>query len=273
MRFVDVGRATCISIPVEELSPLLARTLVLVAHPDDEAVGCGALLQRIAEPVVVYATDGAPRSNYFWQNCNSREEYARTRAEEAENALRSVGVQEFHFLCEGSIVDQELFRNLDRAWASLADVIEAEMPDAILTMAYEGGHPDHDACCFLAAMAAKQFELPCWEMPLYHRRDGVISRQRFLSGVGIEIDMAREELVRKMNMFAAYNSQAEVLREFLPYTEGFRAMAAYDFTRPPHEGVLNYEAWGWPMKGWDLCRAFGDFAKGIIHKEKWGTAA
>lgn len=273
MHFVDAGRATCISILVENLSPLLARTLVLVAHPDDEAVGCGALLQRIADPMVVYATDGAPRSDYFWQNYNSREEYARARAEEAENALHSVGVESLHILCDGSIVDQELFGNLEQAYGSLTEILEAELPDAILTMAYEGGHPDHDACCFLAAMAAKQFGLPCWEMPLYHRRDNVLQRQRFLAGAGIEIDITREELVRKMNMFAAYDSQAEVLREFLPYLESFRPLPAYDFAHPPHEGTLNYEAWGWPMKGWDLCRAFADSSKGVIHKEKWGTAA
>jgi len=270
---VDARRATCISILVEDLSPLLARTLVLVAHPDDEAVGCGALLQRIAEPIVVYATDGAPRSDYFWRNYGSREEYARARAEEAENALHSVGVQKFDFLCEGSIVDQELFGNLEPAHGSLTEILETEMPGALLTMAYEGGHPDHDACCFLAVMAAKQFGLPCWEMPLYHRRDNVLERQRFLAGDGTEIDISREELVRKINMFAAYVSQAEVLREFLPYLECFRPMQAYDFARPPHEGTLNYEAWGWPMKGWDLCRAFSDFSKGVIHKEKWGTAA
>ena len=80
-----------------------------------------------------------------------------------------------------------------------------------------------------------------------------------------------------MNMFAAYDSQAEGLREFLPYGERFRPMKSYDFSQPPHAGVLNYEAWQWPMKGKDLCRSFALFAQSFVEsparREPWGTAA
>ena len=43
-----------------ELEILLGKTVVIVAHPDDEAAGCGVLLQRMQDPIVVFATDGAP---------------------------------------------------------------------------------------------------------------------------------------------------------------------------------------------------------------------
>ena len=57
----------CASHPfVANIAELLGRTLVLVAHPDDETAGCGALLQRMDEPIIVFATDGAPRDKYFW---------------------------------------------------------------------------------------------------------------------------------------------------------------------------------------------------------------
>src|SRR3954464_14150939 len=42
------------------LAPLLGRTLVIVAHPDDEAVACAALLQRMREAHVLFCTDGGP---------------------------------------------------------------------------------------------------------------------------------------------------------------------------------------------------------------------
>lgn len=261
---------------MDRLKPLLGRTLVLVAHPDDEAVGCGALLQRIADPIVIFATDGAPRSDFFWQNYASREEYAHARSLEAARALGAVGVEHFHFLCDSDpVLDQELYTQLDRSYAALKNALDAEMPDAILTMAYEGGHPDHDACAFLGSVAAREFALPAWEMPLYHRTANAIERQQFLvPGGDIDLDISREELVRKMNMFAAYDSQSEVLREFLPYLERFRPMRAYDFSLPPHEGQLNYEAWQWPMKGPDLCQAFNSFLqKHPDQKLKWGTAA
>ena len=270
---------TRISLFVDDIRTLLRHTLVLVAHPDDEAAGCGALLQRIADPLVIFATDGAPRSEFFWENYGSREDYALTRSVEADNALKTVGVRRFQFLLQDNpIVDQELYRNLDRAYEAIRLVLEEEMPHAILSMAYEGGHPDHDACCFLASVAAEQFDLPLWEMPIYHRNDGRIERQRFLDDSGgIEIDVTREELICKMNMFASYDSQAEVLREFLPYIERFRPMKSYDFSRPPHLGTLNYEAWQWPMRGAELCQAFFRFAQSfvqsLVRKEPWGTAA
>lgn len=268
--------ATCISIVVDSLRPMLERTVVFVAHPDDEAVGCGALLQRIADPIVIFATDGAPRADYFWQNYGSRERYAEVRADEARCALSAVGVRQLYFVgrSEG-IADQELHTQLDRAYHKLADILDDVQPQSILTLAYEGGHPDHDACCFLAAQAAQQFGVPAWEMTLYHRQGSEIVRQAFLdNGESVDLDVTREELLLKQDMFAVYESQAEVLREFLPYVERFRPVQAYDFSRPPHSGVLNYEAWGWPMTGSELCSAFGRFRNEIsTRKQEWGTAA
>jgi LmbE family N-acetylglucosaminyl deacetylase len=251
---------------------------VLVAHPDDETVGCGSLLQRMSDPIVAFATDGAPRSDYFWKSFGSRASYARVRASEAEQALAFAGVAHSHFLCEDEfIADQELFRSLGTAYKSLAELIECDLPDAILTHAYEGGHPDHDACSFLASLAGHQYEFPVWEMPLYHRAGGAIGIQSFIHSIGeIEIQPSIEEHELKRQMFSAHASQAHVLGGFPNRTERFRPMLNYDFTRAPHPGVLNYEAWQWPMKGYELCQAFTEFLKeqpGAVRKRQWGTVA
>jgi LmbE family N-acetylglucosaminyl deacetylase len=258
----------------DNLRPLLGRTLVLVAHPDDEAVGCGALLQRMEDPVVIFVTDGAPRAEFFWRTYGSREEYSRVRSHEAEAALAQVGVTHLHFLCdEEPIVDQELYRELDRAYAALSETIEAEMPDALLTPAYEGGHPDHDACCFLATQAARQFGLPLWEMPLYHRVGGQMARQEFFAP-SREFDFVATaaELEHKRAMFAAYESQAETLRDFADGMERFRPIRAYDFAQPPIPAELNYEAWKWAMTGRDLCHAFAQFQQ-RVSQGPWKIAA
>ena len=70
-----------------KLAPLLGRTLVIVAHPDDETITCGGLLQRMRDPCVVFATDGAPEDAYFWSRFGSRERYAAIREQEAQAAL------------------------------------------------------------------------------------------------------------------------------------------------------------------------------------------
>jgi len=195
---------------------------------------------------------------------------------EAERALRAVGVKHFHFLCESDpIVDQELYLQLDRAFTDLRETLDAEMPDAILTLAYEGGHPDHDCCSFMATLAAREFGLPAWEMPLYHRQGETFRPQQFLHGQeGMELDVLREEMALKLRMWREYESQAGVMREFVCGRERFRPLHDYDYWRPPHPGVLNYEAWQWPMTGNDLCRAFSALALSISNrKNERGTAA
>jgi N-acetylglucosamine malate deacetylase 2 len=249
---------------MEFLSPLWGHTLILVAHPDDEALGCGALMQRMRRPTVVFATDGAPRSDFFWKKYGSRAAYAAVRRDEATQALALTGVKNIFFLgnSAGAFCDQELFLNLDAAVDAFAALVEREKPEALLTLAYEGGHPDHDACNFIASIIASRFSLPAWEMPLYHRSaDGTPVQQEFLRESGMEhlLHATANEAQIKRAMFQAYQSQFESLPPFQLEKERFRRLPAHDYSRPPHDGRLNYEIWEWPMTGKQVCQAFADF--------------
>lgn len=242
------------------MGQLLGRTLVLLAHPDDEAVSCGALLQRMREPAVAFLTDGAPEGRYFWGRFGSREHYAEVRQQEARLALAAVGVSTIEFV--PSIMDQRLHLHLSEAWAFLSRMIENSHPEALLSLAYEGGHPDHDSCSFLAYHLGQRFSVPVWEMPLYFRRsDGLEAQSEFLQQTGVEITIepTPDELARKRTMLAAYASQGEILQRFTSAVEHFRPQAAYDYSRPPHEGTLNYEAWGWKISGPEVCDSFARF--------------
>lgn len=249
------------------LERLLGRTMLIVSHPDDETIGCGALLQRMREPVVVFLTDGAPRDPYFWSAHGSRESYAELRAEEARNALYRIGVTELFFLhtAQGTIPDQELYLNLDLAYSAVSELIVQVRPEVLLCSTYEGGHPDHDCCAFLGSMLSSQARIPIWELPLYHRRGTVLEYQKFLRNSGEEVRAlcGGDELLLKRAMIAAYRSQYETLKQFTPETEVFRPMVKYDFSRPPHPGKLNYEVWGWRMTGEDLCAAFTAFGQSL----------
>ena len=248
-------------IQMREMDLLLGRTLVLVAHPDDEAIGCGALLGRLTSSVVAFATDGAPRDAAFWREYESRETYARTRQEEALRVAAFVGVEEIRFLSDDdhSLIDQELVYNLSAALDGLRRIVSQIRPDTLLTLAYEGGHPDHDCCNFMASIVARESQLPAWEMPLYHRSaDGEIRRQRFLAERGGEFicNLSPAEQTKKQAMLALYRSQREVLKEFSCTQERFRMLQAYDYGRPPHIGILNYEAWDWDISGREVAAAF-----------------
>ncbi len=248
---------------MDPLTPLLGRTVVFIAHPDDETISCGALLQRVREPIVVFATDGGPQDAYFWGRYGSREAYVELRRQEAKAALAAVGVREALWLTHASgaqFQDQQLFRNLSAAFEALRNLVEEHKPDTILTLAYEGGHPDHDSCNFLGRQVADDLGLPAWEAPLYFRRaDNDVLLQEFHSTNGTEIDLipTAEEQRRKRAMCEAYVSQKGVVGIFENnLRETFRPMSQYDYSRPPHSGVLNYEAWQWPITGQQVADQF-----------------
>jgi len=250
------------------IEELLGRTLVLVAHPDDECIAFGALLQRMRDPIVVFATNGSPRDPYFWQQYGSREAYASLRRKEALNSLHAAGVKDVVFLPDlpnGEVlVDQELFRNLHSAYVLLSEMVRRRMVQALLTLAYEGGHPDHDSCSFLAAQLGREFNLPVWEAPLYHRLpEGGGVFQGFLADTARAVDArptaAEQEVKRKMCL--AYPSQGDFLVRFDVAREQVRPQPAYDYTRPPHEGKTNYELWQWTMTAQEVCAAFAEFLR------------
>ncbi|HKD44462.1 MAG TPA: PIG-L family deacetylase [Candidatus Angelobacter sp.] len=248
------------------LGPLLGTTIVLAAHPDDEVVACGALMQRMQRAVVVFATDGAPRDRGFWAQYGSRKAYAELRRQEARQALATIGAWPVFLVdrVDGGIIDQELFKNLASAVLALEKVVDRLGPDCILCPAYEGGHPDHDAACFMAAMAGRHASIPVWESPMYHaKEDGSRAVQSFAQATGRELEhrVNDDALSKKLEMLRIYRSQGLALNDFRADLELFRPLVDYDFVRPPLPWKLNYEHWGWPVNGEQLASAFSTYLR------------
>jgi LmbE family N-acetylglucosaminyl deacetylase len=255
---------------MDDLQPLLGTTLVLVAHPDDEVVACGMLMQKMRRAIVVFATDGAPREESFWKQYGSRQAYAAVRREEAQQVMGSIGACPI-FLADGvkgGITDQELFQNLPAAITQAKAIVSQVQPDCILTPAYEGGHPDHDAACFIGSVLGRHANLPVWESPLYHRKaNGRFVVQSFAEQTGGERELRTDdptgegskEKEKKIAMFQVYKSQGLVLDTFRPEVETFRPLANYDFTLPPLPWKLNYEHWGWNVTGGLVAKALASF--------------
>lgn len=248
--------------PSTRISPLLGRTLVLVAHPDDESGGCAALLQRMSDPIVVFATDGAPADKFFWGPFGSREAYSRLRRQEALRGLAGIGVRSVHFLDDHSsaqFLDQQLHHVLPAAVSALDALVRRYRPHAILTPAYEGGHPDHDACSFVGSLIGDMHAIPVWEMPLYHRRkNGRMICQKFLDldGTEVRVRCTASELLNRNALIMNYASQSDLGQFVKSRVEYFRPQRKYDYTKPPHHGTMNYEAWGWPISATDVSRSF-----------------
>jgi LmbE family N-acetylglucosaminyl deacetylase len=238
--------------------PLL---LIVAAHPDDETIGAGACIARFADTcTVVHVTDGAPSDRRFFPataGTLTRTAYARVRREEATRALAAAGVDASRVVCL-SLRDQEAAFDMDGLTRRLAALVLELRPEILVTHAYEGGHPDHDATSFAvhAASMLAGSRRDGWpsivEMTSYHDQGGATVRGEFLPYPGareLTIELTEEDRQRKRAMFAAYATQREMLAPFHLETERFRLAPRYRFSAPPHEGRLHYERFGFAISG------------------------
>ena len=161
---------------------------------------------------------------------------------------------------EIGIVDQEASFQLVQLTNALIQIFTHLDPDIVLTHAYEGGHPDHDAVAFAVNharrfLARRSTRIPAAiEFACYHRNpDGEnMETASFLPVPGIEpivVPLSEAQQARKQQMFSCYISQHEILAQFPLHVEAFRIAPPYDFTLPPHPGPLFYEGFDWGMTG------------------------
>lgn len=221
---------------------------LVLAHPDDETASAGALLQRVANPMLIYLTDGAPRDmeDARREDFGNWRGYAAIRKRELQMALTALGVavppirydapdkQAHEFL--GSLVEL-LIRDLSGM-------------EAVVTHAYEHGHPDHDTAAFAVALARRRLgpdAPPALEFAGYHLGPEGPVYGRFWEGGGTELHPTEMELDRKRAALSAHQSQRETLRQFPLRPERFRAAPEYGFDMPAPPGEALYDLYGWDI--------------------------
>jgi LmbE family N-acetylglucosaminyl deacetylase len=235
------------------------RTLIIVAHPDDEVIAAGARLSRLSDVTIVHVTDGAPRDmrDATTYGFTEREAYAAARREELRAAVALAGVAAERLAILG-VVDQEASFALPSLAQLIASMVCTLNPDVILTHPYEGGHPDHDATAFavhaaIGLLTREDILTPrVIEATFYHARDGVMVVGAFLPFDDHQATthaLTQAERTLKRRMRDCFLTQRRVLEPFPLEYERFRWAPRYRFTAPPHAGALLYEHFEWGMTG------------------------
>ena len=178
---------------------------------------------------LVHATNGAP-VGVADQAALSEERFT-----ELASALRRLGAApqatRLHLL------DGNLVRHAGALAAALLPMVTDS--EFVVTHAFEGGHPDHDACALALHLACERAALlkghhPCrLEFAIYALQGDKIMANSFPA------DRARTVLVlteaerqRKARALAAFRSQQAVIEQFPLREEQLRATPSHDFLKP-----------------------------------------
>lgn len=213
--------------------PVLPRhnVLALVAHPDDESVGLGFYLQESSRTSLVFLTSGEASASIASYIANGGYSYLRER--EVTTALSQIS--NIEFLRFARIPDKQLYNNLQDAVRIVAETVRVRQSTALITHAFEGGHPDHDCCSFIANRVAMKADLPVWEFPEYSGPPRNLV-QCFADADPSEVAFIRPrpgQVAMKQQLFRCYRSQKNVLSMFDPQRpELFRRQPSQNYYAP-----------------------------------------
>lgn len=138
---------------------------MVVAHPDDESFGLGAVISRLvddgADVGVLCMTAGEAST------LGASRDLARIRAQELEAAAEQLGCSNTALRShpDGGLIDLDAEMRTDVELA-----VDTTRPDGLLVFAPEGGvtgHPDHEAASRAAIAVAAERGLPVleWGLP------------------------------------------------------------------------------------------------------------
>lgn len=195
----DIAEPECMS-PREIVS---ASPLCVFAHPDDEILAMGGVLQTMPPADIFVVTDGAPP----W--IEDPVAHAAMRRAESRAALALCDIpHRLHFL---GFSDQCVAASAREVIASLIPFVKRA--GTLYTHALEHGHPDHDAVCLAVHIAAQivQRHDAVMECPLYANKAGELTfTPQTESSVRLPDDVFR----LKEKMLERFESQQDFLKRF-----------------------------------------------------------
>jgi len=202
------GLAALPAIDAETLVSAGQRVVIVAPHPDDEILGCGALLQQWSalgrELLVVSATDGTgshPGSN-MWPAARLGE----IRPQESQRALVRLGVERLDVI-RLHLTDTRIAEETHELAYRLHQLLRED--DVLVTTWRGDGHPDHEATGQICAQLADDRQLALIELPIWMWHWAKPDDSRVPWHRAKRVAVSTQELARKRAAMTEHVSQCE----------------------------------------------------------------
>lgn len=206
--------------------------LVLIAHHDDELPYAGLISRMGSEVRIVFLTNSDGLAH---EDDMPGDAYAKLRWQESLDALAHLDVPEERIVSlwhsEYELYDLfarmgagETAGQVPQRFFDMADQVEADArafePDVVWTLAYQGGHPEHDLMHLYATRLVRRLEaergveVSFYELPAYEL---IVVPLRFRPWRRLphhEIWLTPAQEAAKARMLGCYPTQARIIQEF-----------------------------------------------------------
>ena len=223
----------------------------LFAHQDDEFGAYVDISSKIKNNnvYVIYLTSG-----YKKQIIKSK---LSKRDKESLFVLKKIGVKEknIHFFGKQLNINcNNLFLNMSKVYKKLNRLMQNNTPHEVITLAWEGGHEDHDACNIIARKIGYKFKIinNCKEFSLYNACNCKVIFFRVFNPLK-KGKIIRANFYKRLFYILClfkYRSQLKIWFGLYPFIIYHDLFNGYNYMQPlnkskkiirPHKGRLLYE--------------------------------
>lgn len=215
------------------------QVLVFAAHPDDEVIGCGATIRRLAHGgaavTVVVATSGDTGRSRAFQDVA---DLPRLRRRESTAGQRSLGVRDAVFLDHPT----QALTNDRATFQQWVELIRRVRPDLVLSHGPWDKHRDHRTVSELTKEAVwKAWEPSMPELGPAHRTAEAwmyeitdpIPRPDVIVDITSDLDA-------KLEALASHVTQSEILGDIAGFLRGLASLRGYAIGKPYGEAFRSF---------------------------------
>ena len=173
---------------------------------------------------------------WFWQK-RKKNQMINKRRQEMLQSLKTLGIESF--ICQ-DIPTRTLKEKISETYHRIKKTILSKKIDTIFCPAYEGGHQDHDISNFICSKFLGLCVIK--EFPEYNFSNKKINCNTFIVPTKNQkiFQLSNQEKKFKEKCLRIYESEKSNLNYVKTENESYRPIFNYDYSIPPHEGVMFY---------------------------------